>query len=283
MATIRESIEHWRAAFLRAGVDSPRLTAELLLARVLGVERGHVLALTQQPLPAHQAAALQALAERRLRREPLAYILGEREFFSRTFTVRPGVLVPRPETETIIELARRLLPAGLGGWAADVGTGSGCLAVTLALEFAALRVLALDIEGTPLHVARQNALRHGVAGRVFCCRGNLLAAVRAGAGLRLLVCNPPYIDPAAEPDLPPEVAQHEPRAALFSGERGLQAGCTVLQQARAVLAPGALLLMEFGAGQGPALAAQAQRLGFGASLHEDLSGLERVLAASFAG
>ncbi|MCC6466409.1 MAG: peptide chain release factor N(5)-glutamine methyltransferase [Planctomycetes bacterium] len=279
MATIRESIEHWRAAFVGAGVDSPRLTAELLLARVLEVDRGRLLALTQEPLAPAHAAALHELARRRLRREPLAYILGEREFFSRTFSVRPGVLVPRPETETIIELAKRLLPPGQAGWAADVGTGSGCLAVTLALEFPALHVLALDLEPVPVRVAADNARRHGVQARVRCCRGNLLAPVRPGAGLALLVCNPPYIDPAAEADLPPEVSTHEPRTALFSGEHGLQAGRTVLQQARAVLAPGAWLLMEFGADQGPALAKTAALLGYEADLHRDLSGMERVLAA----
>jgi release factor glutamine methyltransferase len=165
------------------------------------------------------------------------------------------------------------------GWAADVGCGSGCLAVTLALEFPALRVIALDLSPIALACTRENALKHGVAGRVQCVRGDLLTAI--APGLSLCVSNPPYVDPADRAAMQPEVRDFEPPEALFAADSGLAAARNVITQARPLLNPGATLLLEFGAGQAEALSAAATHAGYqNAKAEPDLSGLARVLVAT---
>lgn len=277
MPVIRELIEHWRSAFAKAGVDSPRLTVETIIAHVLGTDRGTLLGSTRRALTDAERERINELCARREKREPLAYLTGEREFYGRTFAVRPGVLIPRPETETIIDLAKHLTPRA-SGIAADVGCGSGCLAVTLALEFPALRVVALDVSPIALACTRENALKHGVAKRVLCVRADLLTAV--APGLSLCVSNPPYVDPADRATMQPEVRDFEPPQALYADEAGLAAARRVIAQARPLLIPGAPLLLEFGANQSKALAAAATQAGFTHTKTElDLTGMERILLA----
>lgn len=278
MTTIRELVDHWRRAFEQSGVDSPRLTAELIAAFALGVDRGTVIGSLDRTLAADEVERIVALCQRRAAREPLAYITGEREFYSRSFRVTPGVLIPRPETELIIDLAKRQLPADQSGMAADVGCGSGCLAVTLAVEFPRLRIIAVDLSMIALACTHANAVRLGVASRVHCVRGDLLSCV-AGP-LVLCVSNPPYVDPADAADLQPEVREFEPHLALFSPENGLLIPKQLLSQAASRLAPGARLLLEFGAGQAEPLSRFARESGLSdLQVVEDMTGLPRMLSA----
>ncbi len=296
-----------------AAVPSPRLDALLLLGHVFGASKAELLAHPERPLDAAQAAALGALVARRAAREPLAYLLGQREFYGREFLVTPAVLVPRPETELLVELALDYLrgtphlgeAAGMSprcpegraqpgvswsglqadsisadpptAWVVDVGTGSGVIAVTLAAAVPALRVLAVDRSLAALRVAGQNAERQGVAARVHLLQADLLAGI--GGPLRLIVANLPYIPSATIDGLMSEVARHEPRAALDGGPDGLALNRRLLAQAAARLAPGGLLLLEMDEEQGAALRAAA-----GASLPTadvavvpDLAGRDRVL------
>lgn len=237
-------------AMLRAaGVDQPRLVALVSLAATLGVDKAAVLAHPERPLSGPEAQRYTAALERLCAREPLAYVLGEREFYGRAFWVRPAVLVPRPETELLVDLALEYLrgPQAVPGWVADVGTGSGALAVTLAAECAARAVLATDRCPAALAVARTNAQRHGVARRVAWLCADLLAGVRGP--LAVVVANLPYLPSALIDQLQPEVAAHEPRLALDGGPDGLTLVRRLLAQLPGRLAPGGLAVLELGADQ----------------------------------
>ena len=277
MTSIRHFIESWRDRFKEAGIDDARLNAELLLAHALGVGRNDVALRLDESLSDVTLKAANALCERRLKHEPVDYIIGRREFFGREFHVEPGVLIPRPETELIIELVRKLQP-DLAGRAADVGSGSGALAVTLAVEFPALQVLATDLHPTPLKVTRGNAERHGVASRVFCARMDGLSA--GASGFDLVVSNPPYVTPEEYTDLQAEVRDHEPKEALVGGPDGLAVALRVLTQVAERLKPGGYLLMEHGMQQGNALREAALTAGFAEVRTErDYAGRDRILVA----
>lgn len=274
--TIREQLHHWRDAFERAGIEAPRLNAELLMAHVLVADRGALMSRMGDELSPGQLSRLHELAGRRLRREPIDFILGRRNFYGRDFIVRPGVLVPRPETETIVEVCKRELPADLSGWAAEIGCGSGCLVVTMALEFPRLRWLAVDVSPTALKLTRENAERFGVSSRVQLLRGDGLKAV--SGGLALVVSNPPYIDPADAADLEPEVIDYEPHEALFGGPGGVAVSQRLLAELPERLSPGAPAFFEFGAGQEGAMLKAANSAGLkNASVHNDFAGIPRVL------
>jgi release factor glutamine methyltransferase len=254
--------------------------AELLLRHCLRWEAADWLAHRTDPAPATIAAAVMPLVARRAAREPMAYITGEREFWGRAFAVTPDVLVPRPETEGLIEAAlawrtaERQAPRVI-----DVGTGSGCLAVSLALEWPDAHVWATDVSAGALATARRNAERHGVAGRLTWARGGLFAGL-AGA-FDLVVSNPPYVPDRDRATLPPEVADHEPAAALFGGPEGLDVIARLLEAAPGVLGSGGRLLVEIGFGQAEAVRALVQ--GVDAltlvDIRPDLQGIPRVLVA----
>lgn len=276
--TIREQLKHWREAFKRTGIDEPRLNAELLVAHVLVVDRGALMTCVDDELSPRQLAQLRELAQRRLRREPIDFILGRRNFYGRDFIVREGVLVPRPETETIVEICKRDLPADLSGWAMDVGCGSGCLVVTLALEFPLLDWIAIDINPTALKITRENAERFGVSRRVHLLRGDGLQAVKAAHGLTLAVSNPPYIDPDDAGTLQPEVIDYEPHEALFGGPGGVAVSHRFLAELPERLKPGSAAFFEFGAGQEEAMARAAIAAGLNdVRTHADFAGIERIL------
>jgi release factor glutamine methyltransferase len=235
---VRAALEGGRDLLARAGLEDPFREAEVLLAAVLGVPPA---ALAVDP-PAPDPAALVRfglLLGRRADREPAAYLLGRAEFRSREFAVSSAVLVPRPETEHLVEAALEALPPDRPARAADVGTGSGCIAISLALERPLLRILALDRSAAALAVARGNARRHGTEGRVACVRGDLLECVRGP--LDLVVSNPPYVADGEAVD--PEVL-HEPREAVFAGPGGREAYARLAPGAARVLRPGGLLLVE---------------------------------------
>ncbi|MEW6320394.1 MAG: peptide chain release factor N(5)-glutamine methyltransferase [Acidobacteriota bacterium] len=280
--TIAAAAAAARARFVEAGIaaEEAALDAELLARHVLGWDRATWLArVTETPPPAFERA-YDALVRRREAREPVAYIRGVQEFWSRAFLVGPAVLIPRPETEFVVEEALASLAAAPSAHAGvrvvDVGTGSGCLAVTLAAERPYLHVVATDISEAALDVARANARRFEVDDRVTFIRGPYLAGT--AAPLDLIVANPPYVADADEPALAPEVRAFEPRAALFGGPDGLRDIRAILEQAAERLAPGGGLVMEIGMGQARDVeraVARHEALAL-TRLRTDLQGIPRV-------
>jgi release factor glutamine methyltransferase len=235
---VRAALDEGRGRLERAGLPDPLREAEILLAAVLGVARASLHVDPPAPAPA-DLARYAALLARRERREPAAYLLGRCEFLSREFLVTPAVLVPRPETEHLVEAALAEIPRDGAALAVDVGTGSGCIAVSVAAERPGARVVALDRSAAALAVAGENARRHGVADRVLLFRGDLLGAVRGPVDL--VLSNPPYVGTGETVD--PEVL-HEPREAVFAGPDGLEAYRALAPAAARVLRPGGLLLVE---------------------------------------
>jgi release factor glutamine methyltransferase len=260
-----------------------RRDAELLLLYVTGLTRADLLTHPERPLPEEQRAAYDRAIARRQQHDPIQYITGVQEFYGRPFRVKPAVLIPRPETEHLIEAALAL-ETGETALALeslrilDIGTGSGILAVTLALQYPRATVTATDISSAALSIALLNANTHGVASRIRFLESDLLEAVR-GESFHLIVSNPPYV--ADDEPLAPEVVRFEPHTALFAGPDGLAVYRRLIPAAAAALAPGGHLLLEIGQGQQPAieqllLAAQLTAIRF----FPDLQGIPRVAAAS---
>ncbi len=251
-----------RSCLARAGIDADeaQIDAEVLARHALGWDRAAWLARRRDPAPPSFEARYAPLVARRQQREPVSIITRRREFWGLAFAVGPAVLTPRPETELIVEAAIELLGDRRGAplRIADVGTGSGCLAVTLAREFPRASVTGIDISPAALAVARRNAATHGVADRVAWVEdtlGDWLAGFSAdrGGGFDLLVANLPYVPTGDLGSLPPEVRLHEPRIALDGGPDGLDPLRDLLRAAPAGLNPGARVLVEMGAGQADAL------------------------------
>lgn len=268
--------------FLAArGVASARLDAEVLLASVLGIDRVGVYLRFDQPLAAREVDAYRELLRRRAAGAPVAYLTGTREFWSVPLAVTPDVLIPRPETELLVE---RVLAGRVDGEPRilDLGTGSGALAIALARELPAARVVAVDVSPAAAAVATANAARAGVAERVTVVVGSWTAPLDAAARFDVIVSNPPYVPTAALAGLAPEV-QAEPALALDGGEDGLAAYRALVPQAAARLAPGGRLLLEVGEGQAETVAAIAVAAGLeGVAWHADLAGIARVVTASAA-
>ena len=294
----------------QAGIDTARLDAECLLAAVLGCPRWQLRLEPHRRLSAEEFGRALRLLQRREQREPLAYILGTREFWSLPFSVSPRVLVPRPETETLVEAAlaawgemraerrapgvevptpgaKRQAPSDtgreLGPTIVELCTGSGAVAVALAAELPAARILATDLSWRALRVARGNAEQHGVAGRITFLRGDLCRAIdgQVPAGsVDLMVANPPYIPTGELVTLMPEV-HWEPRLALDGGADGLRVAREIIETSPAWVRPGGFLLLEIGAEQAeavPALVAASGRWE-PAQVRRDLAGRPRVVMA----
>lgn len=260
------------------GVESPRLDAELLLAYVLDVNRAAVLTWPERRLTPKQLTRFRDLVTRRAAREPLAYILGYREFFGLDFAVSPAVLIPRPETELLVEHALRLA----GGMAAplcvaDVGAGSGAIAVALAVHLPQAMVYALDDSDEALKVVAENARRHGASERICCLRGDLLDPLPEPVDL--ITANLPYVATEEWGELAPEICDYEPRAALDGGADGLDLIRRLLATAAAHLRPGGAILLEIGASQGAAVTALAREFFplADVQLIPDYAGLDRLL------
>ncbi len=264
------------------GSASPRLDAEVLLAHVLGLSRSALLARLGASLDDAPAAAFAALLERRARHEPIAYLTGVREFWSLDFAVTPAVLIPRPETELLVEVAcqqaaRRPPGEDSNLTILDLGTGSGCVAVAIAHELPRARVVAVDSSAAALALARRNAAAHGVAERISFCCSDLFAALDAGATFDLVVSNPPYLAPGDA--VSPELA-FEPRAALCGGEDGLAVIRRIVAGAPVALRPGGALVIEIGSGHAPAVIELARAAGLDAiRVEADLAGIPRALVA----
>jgi release factor glutamine methyltransferase len=228
------------------------LDARVLAQFALGWDAACLLTHDDEPGPPGFPERFDALVERRARREPIAYVTGEKEFWSLAFELSPAVLIPRPETELIVEAALARFPDTALA-IADVGTGSACLAVALAKERPQAVVTATDVSAEALHVARRNAARHGVADRIRFIETDVLEGVEGP--FDLIVANPPYVPARDRATLQPDVRDYEPPLALFAGDDGLAIIRTLLAQAAGRLAAGGTLIFEFGFGQTAAVSA----------------------------
>ena len=259
--TLRQRLLDARARLTGAGVDNNEavLDTNLLARHVLGWSRAEMLLRQDDPLPTGFEEAFNTLIERRARREPAAYIRGKQEFWSREFDVTPEVLIPRPESELIVEELINLLPVdapALPRRVADIGTGSGCIAVSVAAERPNVHVVATDISRAALDVARRNAEAAGVAARIEFVECAYLSG--ATGPFDFILANPPYISESEYEELAPEVREYEPRMALLAGEDGLRDIRQIVDVAAARLKPGGTLFMEIGHTQGDRLAALVQ-------------------------
>lgn len=270
----------WAARRLsESGIPGARREAELLLSFVTGLRREEILVREGAMLDPSEAGRFEECVLRRGRREPLAYITGFREFFGMPFRVSPGVLIPRPETELLVETALARLPPANGGiMVADVCTGSGAIAVALAVSRADVRMLACDIAEPAVLLASENARLNGVSERVLVLQGDLLEPLKAGfPKLDAILSNPPYIPAGVIRQLEPEVGVFEPWAALDGGVDGLDFYRRICRDARSLLAPGGFVALEIGHDQGEAVIRIGQENGWRGQCLKDLAGWDRVV------
>ena len=283
--TLHAATARLRAAIGAAAIDDARLEAELLLRHALGLSREALLTRLREPLPAAARSAFDALLRRRLAREPSAYIVGHKEFYGLKLVCTPAALIPRPETELLVDEAIDWLQGQTARRAitdrrplvADVGTGNGAIAVALALRVPEAGIVATDTSRPALTLARRNAKAHGVAERTAFLQGDLLTPLRGR--FDLIVANLPYVPSRLYRKLAPELRQHEPEAALHAGRRGTALIEALLAQAGGPLQPGGLLLAEHAWNQGRRLR-EAARAAFPRAAVEtkrDLAGRQRLL------
>jgi release factor glutamine methyltransferase len=257
--TVLEGIQRSTEFLARKGVESPRLQTELLLAEVLSLPRMRLYLSFERVLTEPEVERFRELIKRRGQREPLQYIVGSTSFCGFEIKVNPDVLIPRPETEMLAELGWKFLNERSEPVALDMGTGSGCLAITLAGNSAAARIYATDVSEKALDVARKNAADNGVADRLEFVHGDGLSAVRAGSQFDLIVSNPPYIAEAELATLAPEVREHEPREALNGGVDGLDFYRRLAAEGASHLKAGGKMMLEFGDGQSEPVSAEFKK------------------------
>lgn len=252
----------WTEQYLRQkGIESPRLDAQILLAHVLNVPKIQLQVRFEELVSEEHRAAFKALIKRRVEGCPVAYLVGYREFFLLRFEVTPAVLIPQPDTETLISEALTVLKGQAQPRVLDLGTGSGCIAVTIAHQHHSAEVTATDISAQALEIAQRNADRHA-PDRIRFAEGDLFAAVTAGERFDLILSNPPYIAEGEFPDLPVEVREHEPRLALDGGPDGLAVVRELVHQAPAWLNPSGRLMIEIGYRQEEAVRGLFEAAGF---------------------
>jgi release factor glutamine methyltransferase len=290
--TVDELVSAGARKLAEAGIEAPRFEAQLLASRVLGVERAGLLTHPELVIDDSERARYNELLTRRAQHEPVAYLLGEREFYGRSFYVDHRVLIPRPETELLVEAALEEADGlAAGSWIVDVGTGSGCVAITLALELPRVRVVAADLSWEALEVARLNVERDGLADRVRLVQGDLLGWVseqrppeehgsRSGAveGCDVLVvANLPYIPDETLEQLPADVREYEPRLALDGGPGGTRLVLRLLEQASPLGVRGVLAEVDERHATTVAAAAQALFPDRAVEVRSDLAGRPRLL------
>lgn len=279
--TLDEALREGAARLTAAGVPDPPWQAERLLAHVLGQDRAGLLAHAREPLAADLYHRFSALVAERARRRPLQHLTGTQSFWRHEFRVTPDVLIPRPETELLVEAALDLLRGRTAPVVVDVGTGSGCIALSVAFERPDAAVHAVDVSPAALAVAGENARRLGLEGRVHFLEGDLLAPLAAlGAGVDLVLSNPPYVDPAALAGLQPEVRDHEPRTALAAPDGPYGIYRRLASQAVRALRQGGHVAVEVGLGMADEVARIFAQAGLQpAGIRRDLQGIERVVIA----
>lgn len=260
-----------------AGVDQPRLDAEYLLVETLGIDRAVLAAGPGRPCPAASREAFLAAIRRRAAREPVQYILGRCHFWRDVFRVTPDVLIPRPETELLVEIGLESLRDRPAPRVLDLAAGSGCVGLSLARSLPAAVVFASDLSPAALRVADENARHLGLRGRWHPVAGDGLEPWQGSARWDYIASNPPYVPEADWEGLPPDVARWEPRSALAGGGDGLVYYRQWLPGCLPFLAPGGTLALEIGAGQWPAVQALAAAVGCGAECRSDLAGIPRAV------
>ena len=283
-ADIRASLKDGIAQLRSAHVPSAALATELLLMYVLGRDRAFLYAHPEHLLTLAERQHFFALLSRRAAGEPVQYLTGEQEFWGLKFEVTPAVLIPRPETEHLIEVALERIGLRRSNSAlkiSDVGTGSGCIAVALAQELPNARFVATDISAEALAVAARNAARHGVGDRIRFELGDLLAVLDPSEQFDVIVSNPPYVARSAADTLAREVREHEPDAALFGGPTGVEIYQRLLEQAARYLISGGTLVLELGYDSAHRVLGMIETSGVWTSaiVTNDLAGIPRVLAA----
>lgn len=282
--TLVEVLRRTETWFRERGLPTPRLDAELLLGHVLGLPRMQLYLQYDRPLDEAELSRLRPLVQQRGQRQPLAYLTGTVGFHNIELSVRPGVLVPRPDTETLVEAALQLMrpPDGEPIYVADVGAGSGAVGLAIAAAREDTRVFQTDVAPIPLEVTRENVRRLGLEKRVAVLQGTLLTPIPLDRTIDWVVSNPPYIPSAVIETLQPEVAHHEPRVALDGGRDGLTIVRALIRSARERARKG--LLMEIGHDQSNEVARLFEQGGFvDISRHKDLGGHERVISGRIPG
>ncbi len=287
-ATLGEAIAESRRVLGQAGIESAEQEAWWIVQHVLRLSAHHVVIDRDRLLASTELADVKGLIQRRVGREPLQYILGTQEFCGLEFHVNPAVLIPRPETELLVEYVAQRISSEQPATIVDVCTGSGCIAVAIARQRPRARLIATDLSSRSLDVARQNAVRHSVGERMIWLEGNLLGALagqRLEGQVDIIVSNPPYIAEADWATLQPEVRLFEPRGALIAGPQGTELHERLLREAGRYLSPGGALILEIGAGQARAIRQIVEQIS-GYRFHRlvyDAAGLERVVIVERAG
>jgi release factor glutamine methyltransferase len=286
--TVAQLLDQSRRALACAGVEAAAREATWLLEKALQTTGLKLAIERNRSLTPFEWAEAEALIARRVAREPLQYILGSQEFCALDFEVTPAVLIPRPESELLVEETRQALVGKDQPIIVDIGTGSGCLAVTLASLVASATVYAVDCSPAALALAHRNIVRHSVQGQVRCVLGDLcspLTSLGLAGHVDVILSNPPYVTEAEWPSLQPEVRDFEPRGALVAGPAGTEMHCRLLEEAWRFLVPGGWLLMEVGHGQSDAVCRLATRVGHYTepTVRQDAAGIERMVGVQSLG
>ena len=274
---LRWTTEHFEGK----GIDSPRLTAEVLLAHALGTARLQLYLQFDRPLEAEELARFRELVRRRAEGEPTQHLVGGREFHGRWFKVDARAFIPRPETELLVDACLEALPVDAQADALDLCAGSGCVGLTLLAERPGLRLTAVELSAEAAQVARENAAALGLAGRYELLEGDLFAPLGGRAGFRLIAANPPYVPTGEIARLAVEVRDHDPRLALDGGADGLAVIRPLVAEAARRLASGGTLALEIGEGQGPTVRALLEAAGLSdVRVVRDYARLDRIVVGS---
>jgi release factor glutamine methyltransferase len=279
MFTVLEIIKKTTDYFAERGIESPRLNAELLIGHALGLKRMQLYLEFERPLSELDLAKIRPLVRRRAQHEPVQYIVGETDFCGLKLKVDRRGLIPRPETEQLIEQVTNVRSAAPPGSILDLGTGSGAIALALARAFPGARITAVDRSADALALAQENAVANGLAAQVSFVRSNWFEAVPA-APFDLIVSNPPYLSSEETAQAAAEVREYEPVEALTAADTGFADLATILRNAPPFLAPGGLLALETGIAQRERLLALATEVGYArADVRQDLTGRDRYFLA----
>jgi release factor glutamine methyltransferase len=279
--TVRRILDWSTAHFKQHGSETPRLDAEILLAHARGCRRIELYTRFDEPLSDAERAVMRDLTKRRAKSEPVAYLVGHREFFSLDFRVTPDVLIPRPDTETlVVELIDAAKPLE-SPRILDIGTGSGCIAVAAAVNLPSARVTASDVSEAALAIARENAATHAVGDRIRFLKGDLFAALDPKEKFEIIASNPPYVADHERDSLQNDVRRYEPHTALFGGPTGTEILFRIVDEAAGHLVPAGTLILEVSPEQAETVRARIESRGtyVDARVVKDLAGLARVVRA----
>lgn len=280
--TVQKILQWTTSYFEEQKIESPRLEAELLLAHARQCQRIHLYTDFEAPLTDVQRSNMREFVKRRANREPLAYITGRREFYGRDFSVGPGVLVPRPETETLVDVCLDFIPKDKVVNLCEVGFGSGCISITLARQRPKAMIRSSDVSDDAYRFAEKNVKDLGVEDQVTLSSGSCFEPLQEFVPFDGLVSNAPYIREDEMAELDPDVVNHEPEVALVAGEDGLSVIRELVDQSTKYLKPGAWIALELDPAQSDTVAALCRDTGFeNVQIHNDLNGHDRVVAATW--